>query len=140
MYLCLLRSSATVKKDNGENMENARFAKMMTLLAGLIKWKTKNTSRRTEYDLKLIQNYFTYLYAYYDIIASYPISSYGFWKRSALTNIKKDALKYMINRLWYDICYITCHINPRPILALGFLANMGVSGSFNLCQHFKKYI
>ena len=30
----------------------------------------------------------------YDIIASYPISSYGFWKRSALTNIKKDALKH----------------------------------------------
>ena len=30
----------------------------------------------------------------------------GFWKRSALTNMKKDAL---INRLWYDIFHITCH-------------------------------
>jgi hypothetical protein len=38
---------------------------------------------------------------------------------SALTNMKKDALKYMINRLWYGIFHIICHINPRPILALG---------------------
>jgi hypothetical protein len=30
--------------------------------------------------------------------------------------MKKDALKYMINRLWYVIFHITCHINPRPIL------------------------
>ena len=48
-------------------------------------------------------------------IASYPTLSYGFWKRSALTNVKKDALKYMMNRLWYGIFHITCHINPRPI-------------------------
>jgi hypothetical protein len=45
--------------------------------------------------------------------------SSGFWKRSALTNMKKDALKYMINRLWYGIFHITCLINPRPILAHG---------------------
>jgi hypothetical protein len=58
-----------------------------------------------------------------DIIWHYCIISqiklYGFWKRSALTNMKKDALKYMINRLWYGIFHISCHINPRPILALG---------------------
>jgi len=47
------------------------------------------------------------------------ITLHGFWKRSALTNMKKDALKYMIKRLWYGIFHITCHINPRPILALG---------------------
>ena len=49
-----------------------------------------------------------------DIIRHYCIISqikiHGFWKRSALTNMKKDALKYMINRLWYDIFHITCHI------------------------------
>ena len=60
-----------------------------------------------------------------DIIWHYCIISqikpHGFWKQSALTNIRKDALKYMymINRLWYGIFHITCHINPRPILALG---------------------
>jgi len=58
-----------------------------------------------------------------DIIWHYCILSqikpHGFWKRSALTNMTKDALKYMINRLWYGIFHITCHINPRPILALG---------------------
>jgi hypothetical protein len=61
-----------------------------------------------------------------DIIWHYCIISqitlHGFWKRSALTNMKKDALKYMINRLWYGIFHITCHINPRPILALGLSA------------------
>ena len=43
-----------------------------------------------------------------DIIWHYchiPYSA-GFWRWSALTNIKKDALKYMINRLWYGIFYI----------------------------------
>jgi hypothetical protein len=32
MYGCLLPTSATVKMDNGENMENVRYARMMTLL------------------------------------------------------------------------------------------------------------
>jgi len=41
------------------------------------------------------------------------IQLHGFWKRPALTYMKKDALKYMINRLWYGIFHITCHINPR---------------------------
>ena len=61
-----------------------------------------------------------------DIIWHYCIISqitlHGFWKWSALTNMKKDALKYMINRLWYGIFHITCHINPRPILTLGLSA------------------
>ena len=46
-----------------------------------------------------------------DIIRHYCIISqiklHGFRKRSALTNMKKDAKKYMINRLWYDIFHIT---------------------------------
>ena len=44
-----------------------------------------------------------------DIIWHYCIISHiklhGFWKRSALTTMKKDPLKYMINRLWYDIIF-----------------------------------
>ena len=48
-----------------------------------------------------------------DIIWHYCIISqiklHGFWKRSALTNMKKDALKYMINRLWLGIFHIACH-------------------------------
>ena len=58
-----------------------------------------------------------------DMIWHYCIISqielHGFWKRSALTNMKKDALKYMINSLWYGIFHIICHINFRPILSLG---------------------
>jgi hypothetical protein len=50
-----------------------------------------------------------------DIIWHYCIISqiklHGFWKRSAFTNMKKDILKYMINRLWYGIFHTTCHIN-----------------------------
>ena len=34
---------------------------------------------------------------------------------------QNNALKYMINRLWHGIFHITCHINPRLILALGFI-------------------
>ena len=54
---------------------------------------------------------------YYCIISQ--IKLHGFWKRSAFTNMKKDALKYMINRLWYGIFHITCHINPQPMSAIG---------------------
>ena len=43
--------------------------------------------------------------------------------------MKKDAL---INRWWYGIFYITCHINPRSILALGRWANMGLSGWYDM--------
>ena len=38
------------------------------------------------------------------------IKLHCFWKRPALTNMKQDALKYMINRLWYGIFHITCYI------------------------------
>jgi len=63
MYLCLLPSSATVKMDNRENMENASYA-MNDDTAGLInQMKNRNTSRKTEYDLKLMKNYFASLYS-----------------------------------------------------------------------------
>ena len=43
MYLCLLPSSATVKMDNGGNMENARYA-MNDDTAGFInQMKNRNT-------------------------------------------------------------------------------------------------
>ena len=45
------------------------------------------------------------------------IKLHGFWKRSALTNMKKT--HWSIQRIWYGIFHIKCHINPRPILALG---------------------
>jgi hypothetical protein len=68
-----------------------------------------------------------------DIIWHYYIISqikqHGFWKRSALTNMRKDALNYMINRLWYGIFHITCHINPRPILTQG---PTGISGWYDM--------
>jgi len=52
IYLCLLPSSATVKMDNEEFMENARYA-MNDDTAGFINQMTnRNTSRKTEYDLK----------------------------------------------------------------------------------------
>ena len=69
-------------------------------------------------------------YCQYCIISQ--IKLHGFWKRSALTNMKKDALKYMINRLWYGIFHITCHINPRPILATGPSTNIGVSSWYDM--------
>ena len=63
-----------------------------------------------------------------DIIWHYCILSqiklHGFWKRSALTNMKKDAMKYMINRLWYGIFYITCHINSALGLIWASLVDM----------------
>ena len=60
IYLCLLPSSATVKMDNGENMENVRYA-MNDDTAGFINQK-KNTSTQTECDLKLMKNYFASIY------------------------------------------------------------------------------
>jgi len=61
MYLCLLPSSATVKMDNGENIKNPRYATNdeTAASAGFIyQMKNRNTSRKTEYDLKLIKHYF----------------------------------------------------------------------------------
>ena len=62
IYLCVLPSSATVKMDNGENLENARYA-MNDDTAGFINQKkNRNTSTKTEYDLKLMKNYFASIY------------------------------------------------------------------------------
>jgi hypothetical protein len=62
IYLCFLPSSATVKMDYGENMENARYV-MNDDTAGFINQKkNRNTSTQTEYDLKLMKNYFASIY------------------------------------------------------------------------------
>ena len=63
-----------------------------------------------------------------DIIWDYCIISliklHHFWKRSALTNMKRNALKYMINRfmIWhfsYHMSYQpSTHISPRACLGL----------------------
>ena len=58
MYLCLLPSSATVKMNNGEKMENARYATNDDTAVFIDQAKNINTSRKTEHDLKLIKNYF----------------------------------------------------------------------------------
>ena len=62
IYLCSPRSSAIVKMDNGENMENARFV-MNDDTAGFINQKKiRNTSPKTKYDLKLMKNYLSSIY------------------------------------------------------------------------------
>jgi len=44
--------------DSGENMKKARYA-MHEDIAGFInQMKNRNTSRKTEYNLKLVKNYF----------------------------------------------------------------------------------
>jgi hypothetical protein len=49
--------------DNGENMNNARYA-MNDDTAGFINQKKNgNTSTKTEYVLKLMKNYFASIYA-----------------------------------------------------------------------------
>jgi hypothetical protein len=69
----------------------------------------------------------------------YQAIVYGFWKRSALTNIKKDALKHIINRLWYGIFHITCHINPRPIYLLKICLILHVSKILNATRFLVPY-
>jgi hypothetical protein len=64
--------------DNGENMENGRYAINDDTAGFIIQMKNRNTSRKTEYDLKLMMNYSASIYTQYDIIASYPVSRYGF--------------------------------------------------------------
>jgi hypothetical protein len=112
MNRCLLPSSATVKMDNGENIKKCSLCnEWWNCWLHIYQMKNRNTSRKTEYDLKLIKHYFAsigeirkhnitlwydifhYCHWQYCIILIYAISSYGFWKRSTLTNIKKDALK-----------------------------------------------
>ena len=48
MYLCLLPSSATVKMDNGENMETARYALNDNTVGFINQMKSRNTSRKIE--------------------------------------------------------------------------------------------
>jgi hypothetical protein len=50
MYLRLLLWFATVKMDNGENMENARYATNDDTDGFINQMKNRNTSRETEYD------------------------------------------------------------------------------------------
>jgi hypothetical protein len=58
MYLCLLPSSATVKMDNGESMNNSHYATNDDTAGFINRMKNRNTSRKSEYDMKLIKNYF----------------------------------------------------------------------------------
>ena len=58
MYLRLLPSSAAIKMDNGENRGNARYGTNDDTAGFINQMKNRNTSRNTEYDLKLIKNYF----------------------------------------------------------------------------------
>ena len=84
-----------------------------------------------------------YLHTYtknLDIIWQYCIISqiklHCFWKRSAFANMRKDALKYMINKIWYYIFshhmpyQPSTHISPR---AFGPWTNMSVLITVNLC-------
>jgi DUF2075 family protein len=48
--------------DNGENMGNVRYATNDDTAGFINQMKNRNTSRKTEYDLKLIKNYFAVLY------------------------------------------------------------------------------
>ena len=59
--------SATVNMDNGENMGNVRHATNDDTPGFINQIKNRNTSRKTEYDLKLIKSYFAALYALYII-------------------------------------------------------------------------
>jgi hypothetical protein len=45
-----------------ENMENVRYATNDDTAGFINQMKNRNTSRKTEYDLKVIKNYFTSLY------------------------------------------------------------------------------
>ena len=62
MYICLLPSSVIVKMDNGENMESVRYATTDDTAGFINQMKNRNASKKTEYDLKLIKNYFAPLY------------------------------------------------------------------------------
>ena len=62
IYICLHPSSATVKMDNGENMENSCYAMNDDTAGFITQMKNRNTNRKTEYDLKLMKNYFASIY------------------------------------------------------------------------------
>jgi len=46
------------QKDNGENMENAPYATNDDTAGFINQMKNRNTRRKTDYDLKVIKNYF----------------------------------------------------------------------------------
>ena len=86
---------------------------------------------------KILLKQFRWCLTFVDFIWHFCIISqiklHGFWKPSALTNMKKDALKYMINRLWYGI-FISqpyqpetpistrdAHISPRANMGRGLI-------------------
>jgi hypothetical protein len=75
--------------------------------------------------------WFLFWYAikrHYSIISQ--IKLHGFWKRSALINMKREALKYMICHFSYHRPYQpSTHISTR---AFGPWANMGVSGWYDM--------
>ena len=48
--------------DNRESMENVRYATNDETVGFINQMENRNTSRKTEYDLKLIKNYFDPLY------------------------------------------------------------------------------
>ena len=48
--------------DNLENMENARYALNDDTADFINQMKNKNTIRKTEYDMKLMKNYFVSIY------------------------------------------------------------------------------
>ena len=54
----LLPSCATVKMDDGENIKNACYATNDKTAGFIYQMKNRNTSRKTEYDFKLIKYYF----------------------------------------------------------------------------------
>jgi hypothetical protein len=104
--------------DNGENMKNARYATNDDTFGFINQMKNRNTSRKTEHDMKLIKNYFASIGEIrkhnMTLLHHMPYQAMVS-ENDQLTNIKKEALKYMTNRLLHGIFHITCHINPRPI-------------------------
>jgi hypothetical protein len=57
MYGCLLPSFATVKMDNGENMENARYAMNDNAAGFIYQMKSRNTSRKIESSMRICESW-----------------------------------------------------------------------------------
>jgi hypothetical protein len=118
MYRCLLPSSVTVKMDYKENMENVCYATNDDTPL----WLNHLVLLYKECNCKRIMSLYTYN-KNVDIIWHYCIISQiklQIWRQTrwSIWSIDYDVACY-IYRLLYGICHITCHINPRPILALG---------------------
>ena len=95
-------------------MENARYVMNDDTDGFKNQIKIRNTSRKTEYDLKLMTNYFASIYAWYDIIASYPISSYGFWKWPALI-LSTKAERYVVYSSNFERTFEACFSNRHDL-------------------------